>query len=279
MADRATVGNVEIQAFVDFSPPPFEPNHFFPEVPLEAWGPHKEHLNADGRFQTNFCFFLLRSQGQTILADTGLGAGPVADFGGARGSLMDHLQGAGVKPEDVDKVYITHIHPDHVGWNITLDGNSPRPTFPRARYLIPRGDWDFFRQTDMQEQNPCIKTSVLPLLDLGVMDLVDGDHAITSELSILNTPGHTPGHTSLLITSQGRRGMVLGDVAHSPAQVEEVNWNCGFDGQADLARQTRAQIMDRLEKEDITLAAGHFLFPNNIGKVIRGDGRRYWQPL
>ena len=280
MADRATIGNVEVQVFVDATPPAFEPNQFFPEVPLEAWEPHrKECLDADGKFRTNFCFFVLRSQGRVVLVDTGLGPGPFERLGGARGELMTKLQGAGINPQDVETVVITHLHGDHIGWNVTTESDTPRATFPRARYLIPRGDWEHFTKPEVLENTPAVKANAVPLQDLGVMELVDGDHAVTPEISTLATPGHTPGHLSVVITSQGQRGVVVGDLFHSAAQVTEPDWCAGADMDKDLARRTRHATLDRLEGEGFTVAAGHLLINTNIGKLVRVEGRRYWQAL
>ena len=217
MADRATIGNVQIKVFVDVAPPPFETTRFFADVPPQAWAPHKQWLDEDGKFRTNFCFFLLRSSGKTVLVDTGLGPGPHERFGGATGQLMAKLTAEGVKPEDVDAVAITHLHGDHVGWNVqTQQGGAARPTFPRARYYIPRGDYEHFRK-----ENPTYAplAQVAPLLERGVGELVGGDFAVTPELTTLFAPGHTPGHLCVLIISAGHKGIIVGDLWLSPAQV------------------------------------------------------------
>lgn len=275
MADRATIGNVEVLALVDCAPVIFPRDQFFPDVPADAWEPYKQHLTADGKVQTNFCVYVIRSQGRTVLVDTGAGPGPHEILGGIRGQLADNLAKVGVKPEDISTVVFTHLHFDHTGWNLT-DG---KPTFPNARYLIPRGDWEHFMKPEVRANEGSINyAAVEPLEKLGVMDLVGGDHNITSEVRTVSTPGHTPGHLSIAIDSQGQRGMIMGDVAHNPAQVQEVDWNIGADVQQDLARQTRRQMIEMLEREGLIAAFGHFPYPN-IGKIVRAEGRRYWQVL
>ena len=107
---------------------------------------------------------------------------------------------------------------------------------------------------------------------------MQGEHTLTRDLTALPTPGHTPGHMSILITSQGQRALVLGDAAHSPVQVLEADWVSRADMDPEVTRQTRRALLDRLEREDILVAAGHFHAPG-YGKIVRLNGRRYWQGL
>ena len=128
------------------------------------------------------------------------------------------------------------------------------------------------------ERFPNAPTCVWPLAELGLVELMHGEHHITRELTALPTPGHTPGHVSILITSQGERALVLGDVAHSPVQVREPDWVSRADMDPELTRQTRRALVERLEREAILVAAGHFQAPG-FGRVVRLDGRRYWRGL
>src|SRR3989442_6107475 len=119
---------------------------------------------------------------------------------------------------------------------------------------------------------------VWPLAELGLVELMAGEHSITRELTALPTPGHTPGHVSLLITSRGERALVLGDAAHNPVQVHETDWVSRADMDPELTRQTRRALMERLEREAIIVAAGHFQAPG-FGRIVRLEGRRYWHRL
>ncbi|MBI4329272.1 MAG: MBL fold metallo-hydrolase [Chloroflexi bacterium] len=280
MADRVTIGNVEVRAFVDAAPPSgFPPAQFFPDVPSSAWEPYKSLLDGQGNFRTNFGFFLLRSVGRTVLVDTGLGPGPFEQFGGVRGQLMDNLRKASVQPEDVSAVVITHLHGDHIGWNVTRQEGKARPTFPRARYLIPRGDWEHFARPENLEKNPAVKENVVPLLEARVMDLVGNNDFVTSEVRIWATPGHTPGHISVLISSRGQNGVIVGDVMHSAAQVSEPDWCVGADMDKETARRSRRALLERAQQEGMVIAAGHFPINSNIGKVVLMQGRRLWSAL
>ena len=277
MADpKIKVGNVEIISLSD-ADLEFATSDFFPAVPAEAWEPYGEFLGPDKKLHPNAGCFAVRSQGRTILVDTGVGDGLEA-LGGLRGRLMQELRSNGISPAEVSIVVLTHLHPDHVGWNLTKQGGQLRPTFPNARYISPRADWDFFTRPDMLEQFPYIKETVIPLREQGVLDLIEPESDITSELRTMASPGHTPGHVCVLVSSGGERCLILGDVAHSPVQAHETDWNCGFDADPDDAQRTRHRIFDLVEREGLLVAAGHFPFPS-FGRVIRGEGRRYWQVL
>ena len=195
MQERLSVGNVEILAVVDMYSAPQVANQFFPDVPEDAWKPYRaEQLSPEGEIILPYCHFAIRSQGRIIMADTGIGAGPHPDISNQTGNLINELKRIGIGPNDIDTVVHTHLHADHVGWNITYEGGSPRPTFPNAKYLVPRVDWEHFTQADILSlpENKHVRDQVIPLEKLGVMELVDGGQNITSEVSTLHAPGHTP---------------------------------------------------------------------------------------
>jgi glyoxylase-like metal-dependent hydrolase (beta-lactamase superfamily II) len=264
------IGNVELIALSD-ADLSFPPSDFFPTIPAEAWEAHRQYLGADGNLNPNAGCFVIRSSGQTIMVDTGYG--PTLT-----GRLFDEMQAKGVPVEEISSVTFTHLHPDHVGWNMREANGSSRPSFPNARYLVPRTDFDFFTTAENQENFPYIKDQILPLAELGLIDFVQPDTNLTPEVQVWGTPGHTPGHVSFLISSGGERAVILGDVAHSPVQAHETDWNPGFDIDHDQSRSTRHSVLDRLEQEGLTVAAGHFPRPG-FGKLVRVDGRRVWQAL
>jgi glyoxylase-like metal-dependent hydrolase (beta-lactamase superfamily II) len=174
---------------------------------------------------------------------------------------------------------MTHLHRDHVGWNVLREGQRYVPTFPNARYWMSRKDWDTSHQPDVQPQRyPNAPTCVWPLEELGLVEFMQGEHGLTRELTAVPTPGHTPGHMSILVTSQGQRALVLGDAAHNPVQFEEPDWVSRADMDPELTRQTRKALLDRLEREEILVMAGHFQAPG-FGRVVSLNGRRYWRGL
>ncbi len=136
---RASVGNVEIAAISD-GWLRFPVGNFFPSVPVEEWQPYSRQLDADGELAFNLGSFLLRSEGKTILVDTGLGERVPEKWDAEAGSLLKDMREKGLRPDEVDIVAITHLHIDHVGWNLIWDEGRCRPTFPNARYWIPKLD-------------------------------------------------------------------------------------------------------------------------------------------
>ena len=289
MADKVTVGNVEITAVIDMVPPPRDPSAMFPDTAPGDWAAYQDVLEG-GQLQLYYGCFVVRSQGITILVDTGLGPGPHLDRGNVKGELFDKLRdvlipadrrnNTNVGPSDeVNVVVHTHLHGDHVGWNLRYSGGMPAPYFRRAKYLVPRLDWDHFTQPDVMEAHPYIKTQVMPLQRLRKMELIEGEYNITDEVSTLPTPGHTPGHQAILITSQGEKAMIAGDVLHSKVQVQEPGWCAGVDINKEQSRQSREALLDRAEREGYVVAAGHFHPNDHFGKVVRLEGRRYWQGL
>ena len=279
MADTTRVGNVEILAFMDMVPPPYDPAVFFPDVPEDAWNSYRSDYLEDGQLQLYYGCFALRSAGSLVLVDTGAGPGPHPSRENRRGDLLNQLALKAIVPDDIDIVVHTHLHWDHIGWNVTWDSGQPRQTFPRAKYLAPRADWEHFTQPSVLTTVPHVKDSVMPLEGLGVLELIEGEHTVTPEITTVPTPGHTPGHVNIIITSQGQKGAVVGDVLHSKVQVLEPGWCARADLDKDLGQRSREAMLDRFEKEAFTVAAGHFRPEEHFGRVVRLEGRRYWQVL
>jgi glyoxylase-like metal-dependent hydrolase (beta-lactamase superfamily II) len=275
--DIIRVGNVEIMALSD-GKLEFDLCNFFPTIPEDQWTPYEAHLH-DHRVRFNLGSYLIRSGGRTILVDTGLGPRPADTPDVPWGELLRDFAAHGVRPDEVDMVVMTHLHRDHVGWNLQQDGGRWVPTFPNARYWVGAKDWETSHRPDVQPTRyPNAPTCVWPLADLGLVEFMGDEHAVTPELTAVPTPGHTPGHMCLLITSQGERALILGDAAHSPAQIEQPDWVSRADMDPDLTRQTRRALIEKLEREQILVAAGHFPAPG-FGRIVKLDGRRYWRGL
>lgn len=276
--NQIRVGNVEIVSLSD-GILEFDLCNFFPTIPNDNWQPYESHLTADHHVQFNLGSFLIRSDGRTILVDTGMGPKPADAPETPWGKLMDDFSAHGLRPGDIDMVVLTHLHRDHVGWNLLSENGKYEPTFPNARYWMSTKDWEACHQAEVQpERFPNAPACVWPLEQLGLVELMHGEHSLTRELTAIPTPGHTPGHMSIMITSQGERALILGDVAHNPAQVHETDWVSRADMDPDQTRVTRRTVMEQLEQDGIIAASGHFPAPG-FGKVVRLEGRRYWQGL
>src|SRR6266568_1505594 len=187
------VGNVEIMSLSD-GMLEFDLCNFFPTIPQENWRQYESHLTEEHKVRFNLGSYLIRSDGRTILVDTGLGPKPADAPDAPWGRLMHDFQANGVRPEEVDMVVMTHLHRDHVGWNLLAQGRKYAPTFPNARYWMSAKDWDVCHQPDVQrERFPNAPTCVWPLEELGLVELMHGEHSISRELTAVPTPGHTPG--------------------------------------------------------------------------------------
>ena len=271
-----TVGNVTITSLSD-GILEFDLCNFFPTIPEDDWQPYRDHLSPEGKVSFNLAAFLIRSDGKNILVDTGLGPKPADAPETPWGELMNDFQAHGVNPADIDMVVMTHLHRDHVGWNLLSQNGKYEPSFPNARYYMSRGDWDACHDPALIESRfPNAPQCVWPLEELGLIEFMEGEYSITSELTTIPTPGHTPGHMSINITSQGESALVLGDVLHNTAQVHELEWASRADIDPDVARATRRAMVDRMEQQDLLVAAVHLPAPG-FGKIVRRDGRRYWQ--
>lgn len=263
------VGGVEVTALTDVEGAFFGLGQIFPGVQAEQWKPYMERYPfafADARtlYGRVGAYLLRLPGGRIVLVDTGIGRAAM----GQGGSLMDDLTAAGVTPEDVDTVFLTNLHGDHIGWALTAQGE---PTFPGARYVTQAVEWE--------ASASYIGGALRPLDDLGVLDLLDGEESLSDELTAIPTPGHTPGHSSLLVGSSNDELIVTGDVIVHPAQVTEPTWNIAFAMDKEATAYTREMFLEWVEVDGLMVAAGH-IPGTGFGRVARDeDGRRTWLPL
>lgn len=289
MADKGKIGNVELTAVIDMVPPPREPSAMFPDVPASAWEAYPDALE-NGQLQLYYGVFLVQTPDKTILVDSGMGPGPHPDRGNVTGNLYnlvsdvlappDNRQNTNVSPSDqIDFVIHTHLHADHVGWNLRYAGGMPAPYFRRARYVISKDEYDYFTEPERLAQTPHVQRQVIPLRRLRLQEIVEGEHQVTDEISVSPAPGHTPGHQIVLINSNGQKGAVVGDLLHNIAQVSEPTWCAGVDTDKAQSAASREKLLDQAEKEGWIIAAGHFPPGKQIGKVVRDGDKRRWQSL
>ena len=196
------VGSVEIVSLSDGTLE-FDLCNFFPTIPEDHWRQYASHLTDEHKVRFNLGSYLIRSGGRTILVDTGLGPRPADAPDVPWGRLLHDFQANGVRPEEVDMVVMTHLHRDHVGWNLLAQDGKYVPTFPNARYWMSAKDWEVCHEPEVQPQRfPNAPTCVWPLAELGLVELMQGEHSLTRELTAVPTPGHTPGHVSILISGR-----------------------------------------------------------------------------
>ena len=297
--EKIQVGNVNILSISDCLMA-VDACDFFPHKTVDAFQPFEGQVddNCQVNGGINCACFLIESQGRRVLVDAGLGPAPVADAGGAAGNLLSEMRQGGIDPNSIDTVVITHLHFDHIGWlPASMPDGSVRPTFPNAEYVIPQADWDLLFEQKLpspwtgegQDGGESVYPPAIEVFHqsqavgrfikkLDNIRLVDGEFNLTDEITIVPTPGHTPGHQSLAVTSQGERAYVLGDVAHLPLQIQVPEWNTKADVLPKLGIKTRRDTLEKLAEQGIVVAAGHFPAPG-FGRIVIGETRRYWQPL
>ena len=278
MTASVTIGNVEVLPVVD-AQIAGSLDFMFPQVPAEHWEPWRQnfahYFNPNGNLLLNIGTFVVRSGGQTMLIDTALGDKGRENY--PDGNLLANLRQEGVEPGDVDIVVNTHLHIDHVGWNtVAGDDGGWVPAFPNARYLVQQTEWDYWTQPDIAAANDCIVDSVLPLEGSGQLELIDSQASITDEITLIPSPGHTPGHVSVAIVSGGERAVIIGDAAHHPVQLTETEWSVVFDLDKETAIKSRQALVERIVNDDAVLIGGHFP-PPGIGRLVILDGRRVFQ--
>jgi len=193
--------------------------------------------------------------------------------------FLEHLGEAGWSRNGVDAVICTHLHVDHVGWNTMLENGKWVPTFPKARYLIGRREYEYWLTHDDAEQQTMLGDSVKPIFDAGLAELVETDHVISPEIRLTPSIGHTPGHVSVLIESEGERAAITGDIAHHPVQIAHPDWPLGGPGEFDAkaAARTRSRLFtewaDQQIGQPILVIGTHFPAPT-AGHVLR-DGAAF----
>ncbi|MFF4220180.1 MBL fold metallo-hydrolase [Streptomyces nondiastaticus] len=214
-----------------------------------------------------------------IVVDTGIGnAKPRANpaWNGLDTDFLQRLAAAGFPPESVDLVITTHLHTDHVGWNTRLSGDDWVPTFPNARYLTSRTEWDHWATTDLDEaRRQMFRDSVTPVRDAGQYDLVDvpeQGHEVAPGVLLIPAPGHTPGQVAVELRGSDRHALITGDSIHHPVQLSHPHVHSCVDIDPAQAIRTRAHLLDTLADTDALLLGTHFPQPT-AGTVRRENGR------
>jgi glyoxylase-like metal-dependent hydrolase (beta-lactamase superfamily II) len=163
----------------------------------------------------------------------------------------------------------------NVGWNTMLVEGCWVSSFPRARYLMGRVEYQHWTtQHDREDMAVVLADSVAPVFDAGLVDLVETDHRICGEISLIATPGHTPGHVSLLIASGGEEALITGDFMHHPCQIARPDWSSSADSDPAAARQTRQRMLTRLADTSILVIGTHFAGRTAGHVVPDGDAFR-----
>jgi len=275
---RWQIGKVRITKIVEADGRPTSGLFLFPEADPEfvrryAW--LRPHFATDeGKLYASVHAFVIESGGRRIIVDTCIGNDKprrVKGWDRLQTPFLQRMADAELPAESIDTVLCTHLHVDHVGWNTKLVDGRWVPTFPQARYLFGRVEWAHWSAEPVgPEDDDIVGDSVRPIVDAGLADLVESDHRITDEVWLEPTPGHTPGHVSVRIESEGERAIITGDLMHHPIQCGAPDMCSHFDVDRDAARRTRRDFLARHAGEPVLVLGTHFATPTG-GWVVR-DG-------
>ena len=217
----------------------------------------------EGRLKMSIHTLVVETPSRRIVVDTGLGNDKegrnVPTWNNRKTPFLEIMTAAGFPPDSIDTVLCTHLHVDHVGWNTRLENGRWVPTFEKARYLFGRSEYEYWRDHSAEPDKAAIfHDSVKPIMDAGKADLVASDARICDELALIPTPGHSPGHMSVLIRSDGEEGLLTGDVAHHPCQMAHLDWSSTADSDPVQSTATRRDLFSRFADRPVLVIGGHF---------------------
>lgn len=235
-------------------------------------------ITPEGKLILSIHALVVETPSRKLIVDTCIGNDKersVPDWTNLQLPFLEDLAGAGYDRADIDTVLCTHLHVDHVGWNTMLVDGKWVPTFPNARYLIARSEFEYWDNHDSDTLNlNVMDDSVRPVFEAGLVDLVEPTHQVCDEISLEPTHGHTPGHVSIRIESKGQGALITGDAFHHPCQIANADWASGVDFDQAASTQTRRDMLARNGDKDILVIGTHFATPT-AGK-IKSSEDGYW---
>lgn len=264
MTPSMRIGSATVIALTDGEGPFFADRAgAFPEATAEQWAAADRFdpgaVTGEGSWWLQFRAFAIRDEAGVTVVDAGIGPsdGPAAAWAPVPGRLPQELAEAGVDPAEVDTVVLTHLHTDHVGWSVVAEGPKRRPFFANARYVLQRGEIEA-----VERLNPGLRETLLePLRDAGRLSPADGETALTPRSRVVPTPGHTPGHQSVLVESGGELVAVTGDVLVHALQLLHPEVAYDFETDRRAARRSREELLRRVAAVGGSLATPHLTEP------------------
>jgi len=210
--------------------------------------------------------------GRRIMVDTCLGndkqGRKIPHWNARQGRFLADIAAAGYPAASIDTVLCTHLHTDHVGWNTSLKDGTWVPTFPKARYLFGRKEFEHWQRAAEGAQRAVFEDSVQPIVDAGLHEVVEPDHELCEEVRLTPSFGHTPGHVSVRISSGGQEAFITGDMAHHPCQFARPHWSTTADSDPAAAEATRRRLLGELAGSEVLVIGTHFAGAS-AGRVAR----------
>ena len=277
------IGDVRVARVVEnegpFSPVGWILPGFSPELLREHAWLQPAYVDEQTRALMSFHSYVLRTPHHTIVIDGCVGNNKERPerpmWHRQEGPYLDRLAAAGVRPQEVDFVFCTHLHADHVGWNTRLKDGRWVPTFPNARYIFARREYEHWERLHSLGEKPnhdSFADSVLPVMEFKQADLVASDHEIESGIHLEAAYGHTPGTCLLHVKNRGEHGVFIGDVMHTPVQLADPSLSSRFCSDAAQSAATRRALCERYAETATTLFTGHFPAPSAARIVRKGAG-------
>ena len=235
-------------------------------------------IDRKGHLMMSIHALIIETPEQTIVVDTCVGNDKqctVEDWSMLQGPFLEDLAAAGYPAQSIDTVLCTHLHFDHVGWNTMQVNGQWVPTFPNARYLLSKNEYDYWlSEANDEEHEAVMAESIKPVFDAGLVDLVDMNHRICKEVWLEPTPGHTPGHVSVHIQSNATEAIITGDSFHHPCQVARSSWSSSFDYDTDASKETRDQLLEKYSGQPTLVIGTHFATPT--AGYFEEEGNEHW---
>ena len=261
---RLRIGSTEIIALADGEGLFFSPRaEAFPGATAAQWaevdGYDPDAVDAEGRWRLQFRAYAIRGDKGITVVDAGIGPadGPAASWAPVPGVLPQSLDAADIDPAEVDTVVLTHLHTDHVGWAVVAGANGHRPYFPNAEYLLQRAEYDA-----LDALNPQLRETLTdPLMEAGRLRLLDGDTPLRAGRAVA-TPGHTPGHQSVLVAEGREQALVTGDLLVHALQLLHPELAYSHEIDPEMARHSRERMLSREAAGTLHLATLHLATPH-----------------
>lgn len=292
------IGGILVQRVLEAEMPRCKPQVLLPEAQDDLIAPHRDFLEpcmidpATGFLILSWHSFVVRTRRSVIVVDTCGGNDKHRPqkprYHLQRHPYLENLAALGLRPENVDFVLCTHLHVDHVGWNTRLLNERWVPTFPNAKYIFSKDEWSFWQQRHKNadfKDDPFYDDSILPVIDAGQAELVSSDYQIDEGVWLEPSPGHTPGHVCLRVSSGGNNAVLSGDLMHHVIQVLEPDWSSCWCVDPAHSRRTRRAFLEKYADTGTLVMPAHFPTPS-AGRVESAErnfrfqfdgpyGRRY----
>jgi glyoxylase-like metal-dependent hydrolase (beta-lactamase superfamily II) len=279
MLDPFRIGQATITRVEETCGPTYPIIDIFPECSSAVLSEHghwlaPSHFDAQtGLIKLSVHSWLLQIGRQKILVDACCGNNKVKPgrpfWHMLNVPFLERLAKAGAQPDEIDYVMCTHLHHDHVGWNTQLLDGRWVPTFPNARYVISKTDFQYYRKLDSDDQTApaemgTFRECVLPLVEAGRAELVSGDHRLNEHIELMPAPGHSAGHVVFKLEAAGERAVFTGDVFHHLLQVYYPDWNFPKNSDPEQARASRRRVLEHCA------SSGAFVLPAHVGAPFAG---------